>query len=412
MTHSARAGAALRALAEADPALAALSLWCRHRDHDGPTETAGVEIRYGPGFGALPQHEQVGVAGHHILHVALQHSARMADLAARLGEGFAADLWGIAADSIVNEALLEAGHALPRPALTLTGLLAAALGQVQSPAEALALWDVERLYHRLASSAGRDGAGEKARAHAARQGHAGPDLRPAEGEGGRSGEESRAEWRAHLARAMAAGAAAGFGIGRPGARLADLPRPRVAWEAVLRRLLQRAILPWPAPTSHRPDRAWLACEAEARRQGGPVPVFRPGTLRLTRVPRLVLGLDCSTSIDAAGRARLLGEVAGLARRNRAELHLLPFDTVVHAPCRIDPARWRAELAALALPEGGGTDFRPLIAAAARLAPSALVVLTDLDGPVDRAPRFPVIWAVPETPVPVSAPFGHLLPLDR
>ena len=412
MIHSARAGAALRALREADPALAVLSLWCSHRDHDGPTETVGAVIRYGPGFATLPLHEQVGLAGHHVLHVALQHSARMAAMQARLGEGFAPDLWGIAADAIVNEVLVEAGHALPRPALTLTGLLAAAFDPSPQHGQALAEWDVERLYHRLADGTGAAGAGDKARAHAAAQGH-GPDLRPAPGdEAAKAGDgtDSAADWRAHLARAMAAGAVAGFGIGRLGARLADLPQPRVPWEAVLRRLVQRATLPQPRQTMRRPGRAWLALEAEARRHGGPVPVFQPGTLRQTDAPRIVLGLDCSTSIDTPRHARFLAELAGLARRGRAELHLLAFDTEVRVRLRLDPGGWSRQLAALDLPEGGGTDFRPLLAEAARLGPSALVVLTDLEGPAGDAPRFPVIWAVPDAPQTPSAPFGHVLSL--
>jgi len=38
--HSVRAATALKGLAEADPAIAALSLWCLHRDGD-QTRTVG-----------------------------------------------------------------------------------------------------------------------------------------------------------------------------------------------------------------------------------------------------------------------------------------------------------------------------------------------------------------------------------
>lgn len=407
MTHSTRATPALRALTEADPALAALSLWCAHRDHDGPTETAGTEIRYGPGFATLPLHEQMGVAGHHILHVALHHSARMAAMAARFPEGFAADLWQIAADAIVNEALVQAGHALPRPALTLTGLLAAVQGTSPPAAEALAEWDSDRLYLRLAG--GQGGEGGRARAHAQAQGH-GADLHPEAGEG--AGEERAADWRAHLARALAAGAAAGFGIGTLGHRLADWPRPRVPWELVLRRLLARATLPLPQPSHRRPARGWLAAEAMARASGGPVPAFQPGLARGQDVPRLALCLDCSTSIDAPVMGLFMAEIAGLCRRMGAEAHLLTFDTAVHHHLRLDPAGWRAQLQALDLPQGGGTDFRPALAAALRLRPSAIVVLTDLDGPLGPDPRLPVIWAVPDATSAPEAPYGHVLALSH
>ena len=54
MTHSARATTALRALQEDDPAIAALSLWCAHRDAaEGVAQTAADTILYGPGFAAL-----------------------------------------------------------------------------------------------------------------------------------------------------------------------------------------------------------------------------------------------------------------------------------------------------------------------------------------------------------------------
>ncbi|MDP5358913.1 MAG: VWA-like domain-containing protein [Paracoccaceae bacterium] len=146
--HSKRASPALRALVEADPALAALSLWCDHRDGDA-TCTDGSTISYGPDFETLARHEPIGVAAHHILHVALRHSARLTHLQTRLGGGFDAALYNLAADALVNEALLLAEYALPRPAVTLTGLLAEALEQDLSPQEALATWDIDRLYFGL-----------------------------------------------------------------------------------------------------------------------------------------------------------------------------------------------------------------------------------------------------------------------
>ena len=47
-----------------------------------------------------------------------------------------------------------------------------------------------------------------------------------------------------------------------------------------------------------------------------------------------------------------------------------------------------------MPGGGGTNFVPLIAAAARHHPDQAVVLTDLQGPAGTAPGFAVLWAVP------------------
>lgn len=423
MRHSARATAALQALAESDPALAALALWCRHRDGgegSPPAETEGEEIRYGEGFARLPLHEQIGLAGHHILHVGLRHSARMAEMAARLGEGFEPDLWQIACDAIVNETILLSGHALPRPALGLTELLAAMGAQGDGRAEtALAEWDAERLYHRLRQSEGggaEGGRGNSLRALARTRGIR-PDLKSSAASGparamSPAGGAEAAEWQAHMARALAAGRAAGKGLGAIGLRLGDLPRPRMPWELVLRKLLLRATLPRPQPSPQRPARFWLAESARCREAGLTQPPWQPRLHATGRQPRLVLAVDCSGSIGPDALHLLMAETTGIARRIRAALTLLVFDEAIRIEAEIDPAQWREGLGRLELPEGGGTDFRPVLARAARLAPSALVMFTDMDGPCgDQRPAFPVIWASPAAEPP-DPPFGRVLSLAR
>ena len=424
--HSARARPALMRLAVEDPALAALSLWCSHRDSDhGPMAwTEGTVIRYGPGFDLLAPHEQVGLAAHHVLHVALRHGARMGAMAARMGPDFAEDLFGLAADALVNEALLVAGYALPRPAVTLTELLIRALAVTPGP-DALAEWDVDRLYLRLAGQGGSRGgqgtrtsgdttatsAATRARDLAAQAGFV-PDLaRQAADADSPDSADQAAQWRQHLARAMDAGRLAGRGIGMIGHRIADLPQPRTPWELVLRRLLTRALLPGRTQTHRRPARDWIAAESLARVTGGPVPAFRPGIRRSIDVPRVALGIDASGSVDPALLRRFMAEVAGVARRVAAEVTLIAFDERVHWQVRLDPAAWSAQIAALDWPRGGGTDFAPALAAAQRLRASVAVVLTDLDGPFGPVPRgLPVIWAVPDdAPAP---PFGQVLSLAR
>jgi predicted metal-dependent peptidase len=153
-------------------------------------------------------------------------------------------------------------------------------------------------------------------------------------------------------------------------------------------------------------------EAEARRTGGPVPAFEPGLLRRSERPRVVVGLDASSSIDEARLAMFLGEIAGIVRRMAAELWVIPFDEAAREAVPIDHARWRGQLAALEVPRGGGTSFAPVIAAAARLGPSVIVVLTDLEGEAGPAPRgVPVVWAVPDG-APPTPPFGRVLSLAR
>lgn len=406
MTHSARASASLRALVEADPAIAALSLWCAHRDRAQPLAavTEGETIHYGPAFEALPPHEAMGLAAHHILHAALRHGARMGAMAARMGEGFDRPLWGMAADAIVNEALLEAGFALPRPALRLTGLLAAALGQVVTPRVALAEWDADRLYTRL--KAGGEGAVSRAKAHAAAEGFA-DDLSPAMAEG--EPQKAEADWRAHLTRAMEAGRIAGRGIGMVARGMADLPEARTPWEVLLRGLVMRALLPLPRQSYARPARAFLAMEAEARASGGPMPAFQPGLARAAPAPRLVVALDTSSSIDEARLEIFLSEIMRIARRITAEIHLIAFDEAPAPPLRLNPAAWAAQVPAFR--RDGGTAFPPALTAAAALRPALIVVLTDLEGDPGLDPRCPVLWAVPDA-AGLAPPFGRLLSLAR
>lgn len=372
-------------------------------------------IRYGPGFAALPRHEQIGLAGHHILHASLRHSARMGAMAARQGPEFQQDLWQIAADAIVNEAILLAGHAVPRPAVTLTGLLAAQDPKARpSPTEALAAWDVDALYLHL--DADRAGKGRAARAYAQAQGFA-PDLEHdhstrAGGEGvDQQGPSDAAEWRGHLARAMAAGRSAGFGLGAFGHRLADLPQTRTPWELVLRRLLTRATLTQPRPSTYRPARRWLAADALARETGTPAPGFEFGTSRLAHSPVILVGLDCSGSIPPEALSRLMGEVAAIARRMQGRIELVVFDEAIRHSRLLPSWDWARALRDLDLPRGGGTDFRPVMAHARSARPSALVVLTDLDGPHDPAPPpCPVIWAVSRAGK--TPPYGRVLDLGH
>ncbi|MCC5965423.1 MAG: hypothetical protein JJU24_04735 [Natronohydrobacter sp.] len=403
--HSRRATAALQALSELDPALAALSLWCRHRDDDmtDGIETHGVEIRYGPDYATLPRHLQIGLAGHHILHVALQHPSRMTAMQDRLGAEFDPEIWQIACDAIVNQTILASGHALPRPCVTLETLLGTA-----SPT-ALAAWDAERLYFRLYASGGpgRGPLKSKARENGFR-----PDLSPGTGVEAEGAGPDEGDWRGHLARAMALGRAAGLGLGNLGTRLGDLPRPRVPWEMVLRRWLTRTTLRRPAPAPLQPARRWLALAGHALEQGASPPPWQANLNAPQPQPKLMIAIDASGSIPKPTLARFFAETASAARRLRAACTVVVFDTAIRHEVGLDPANWRQTLAALPLPEGGGTDFRPVFQRAGQIRPSGLILLTDLDGPMPgTAPRLPVLWACCEVDVP-EPPFGRVLSLLR
>ena len=356
-------------------------------------------------------HEQIGLAAHHILHVALRHSARAAALAARLGGEFDAQLFNLAADALINEAVLAGDHALPRPVVLATDLIKQALRQETSASEALGEWDVERLYFAVRGQGG-DGTGREGEAQVYAKAHSfNADLEQDAGTGEEGDAvQDAARWRQHISRAMDAGRSAGRGIGRIGHRLADVAEPRVPWEQILRRLLTQAVMQAPQHSPQRPARRWIAGTAQALRAGTLEPGFEAGFRPHTDVARIAIAMDASSSIDDGRLAMFWGEVTGIARRMRAELHLMVFDDKIRHQVTVDPTATQIPLPEL--PRGGGTAFIPVIAQAQQLGVAALVILTDLEGEAGPAPRgLPVIWAVPDGAV-TQPPFGRLIDLSR
>jgi hypothetical protein len=434
--HSARATRALQKLAEADPAFAALALWVEHRDADdgapqearlegdaeAPAWTDGRTIFYGPAFEAHDLDLQVGLAAHQILHVALRHPARDRALRLRLGPRHESRLFNIAADALVNETLIQAGYVLPRPCLTLGPLLSRALGDTTPTRAALAKWDAEALTLALMEARGgrqsgkgeadAEGGGDAARRQAAQAAFA-PDIdsRQAEAGGDAEAAQEDAEWRQRLSRALEEGKLAGRGLGTLGFRIADLPRSGVPWERHLRALAARALLDEPRPAWARPSRRWTGMEAQARADGGPVPAYEPGTARGRLVPRVAVGVDASSSVDDARLSMFLGQIAGIARRSAAELHMIVFDDAVRSVAQVPPGGAETWLRRQPLARGGGTRFDDLFGRAAALAPSLLIVLTDLEAPVPAPPRgVPLLWAVPGPP-PRRPGYGTVIDLS-
>ncbi|MEM8629917.1 MAG: VWA-like domain-containing protein [Pseudomonadota bacterium] len=412
-THSRRASRALQALAETDPAIGALALWCAHTDGPGSTRTEGGTIVYGEGFEALSLPEQMGLAAHHVLHIAFRHGARANAMAARYPEDFDRRLFNISADALTNAALLSAGFALPRPALTVD-LLPLDASDTRS---ALAELDAETLYTRLLPRQGTGAASERqtddrgTRAEASHRAAEKVGFEEDFDDTGAQGDaEDAAAWEDRVAQALLRGKLAGRGLGSLGFRLADLPRARIPWETTLRTLIMRSLRHDPEPTHSRPARRWIAAEARARTQNGPSPAFEPGRRRYRDAPRLAVCLDASSSVTEAHLARFATEVAGIGRRSGAEVHVIVFDEAVRSWHRMQGLSWEAEILRQEFSRDGGTDFRPAIAAAAALDPSAIIVMTDLDGSFGEAPgRLPVIWAA-TTSAAAKPPFGKVIDL--
>ncbi|MEL6119154.1 MAG: VWA-like domain-containing protein [Pseudomonadota bacterium] len=399
MKHSARVGPVLARLPEVDPAIAALALWCSYRDTDGPTTTEGDIIRIGPEFPLLPISEQTGVIAHHVLHVALRHSARRGAARERYGARFRPEQYDLACDALVNEALLQGGHALPRPAVRAAEIVAL-LPVEERPGNVLADWDSDQLYAamRVASAEQASGGDGQIERYALTQGFT-PDLQDSDP------DKTEADvWAGRIEQAMSAGQRAGSGIGAIMTRFGDLPKAFVPWEIRLRRLLNKALAQHPRQTHRRPARGWLARDAYARQTGGAQPVFEPGVTRDQRRPRLVIGLDTSSSLRRETLEMFAAEAASAVRRSGAEAHLLGFDTEVHFRGQIFNAD---AMGAIATRSGGGTDYADVLEEAEALAPSMIIMLTDLDAPTAFRVSAPVLWAVPAPPR-IEPKFGEVL----
>lgn len=400
--HSTRVKAALARLPEVDPAIAALALWCQYRDGDGPTMTAGEVIVVGPEFPLLPISEQTGVIAHHVLHVALRHSARRMAAQARFRAGFQPMLYDLACDAMVNEALLQAQHALPRPAVRAADVVAM-LPVADRPDNVLVEWDCDQLYAVMTGRSGGTGGetGEAFQRYAIAQGFA-SDLT------GTDADRAEPEvWAGRVTQALQAGQRAGSGIGAILIRFGDLPRAVVPWEVKLRRLLATALAQHPVQSQRRPARGWLARDAHARQTGEAQPAFAPALRWERDAVRLVVALDTSSSITDPILAMFAAEAVAIVRRTGAEAHVLGFDTEVHSRGRLTGVD---DLRQCEMRRGGGTDFGPMLAEAQALTPAMTVVLTDLDAPTPAGMAMRLLWAVPTAP-PMTPSCGEVLIMD-
>jgi predicted metal-dependent peptidase len=455
VNESHRGTRAVQRMVEFAPSTGGLALWVRHHDlpkheNDGddaaPVVTDGDTLFYAAHFAERPLDEQTGLVAHAVLHIALRHPQRFVDLQRLLGD-VDLKLFNLCADAIVNSTLAHLSWLrLPKHAVMLERLMESALGVFEDVEKSLLEWDVEQLYRaiddrRLPPQRGRSNqqdrrgsgdakadAGSAAtlredgpRAAAARAlGAQTPaDLQP--GTSAQAAPEAEAqaarEWSERLLRAHAGDGA--FSMLRT--LIADLPRSRTPWEQVLRTQLARCLTPRAAVSWSRPSRSYIANQGRVgpRRsaQGGPVNPRRmpwePGFSGTKTVPRLVLIVDVSGSIDNDLMQRFAREIEAITRRLEAGLVLVIGDDRVQHVAHFEPHGRKPvqlDLQAIEFKGGGGTDFTPLLEEADQHHPDITVVLTDLDGPARFRPRWPVIWAVPESCAPAVAPFGRKLHL--
>jgi predicted metal-dependent peptidase len=269
------------------------------------------------------------------------------------------------------------------------------------PAEAVRRWSSETLYNLLSKNAGLI----NLRALDP-TGLAGGDLattpRDAKTEDGvTAGDEVRAwAFRLKAARSSLAGVLS---------RLAsELPKVRTPWELILRGLLFRHARRRRRPDSSRPTRRWLALEGELREHEGVNLPFERATTA-GRTGRIALAVDTSGSIGESLLDRFAAEVAAVLDQTEPLLRLIVCDAKVHRVHEFSSREGAKALREFQFRGGGGTDFRPAIAEAAKWKPDLLIYLTDLEGPTGDEPAFPVLWAVPEGKS--GAPWGRIVELS-
>lgn len=453
--YSHRGTRAIQRMVEFAPSTGGLALWVRHQDVPAdadaaadadtdvvagglaaanalPVVTDGVTIYYGTAFEKLPIAEQVGLVAHEVLHIALRHPQRYLDLVQLLGD-VDLQLFNICADAIVNSALSHLSWLkLPASAAYLDRLLRIALSIDQTVEKSLLEWDVERLYRAIddrrmsgargkrqdrreagTGAGGRDGGsgsleprpdGPKSGQVRALGADKDADLTPRPGADSAPEAEGEAArtWSERLLRAHAGDGAHSM----LRALLADLPRTRTPWEHVLRTQLARSLAPKVDISWSRPARSYLANQGRA----GPhrrLP-WTPGVSSSKAVPHLVVIVDVSGSINDDLMERFAREIETITRRQEAALVLIVGDDAVRRVEHFEPGR--ADFRDIKFAGGGGTDFTPLLEEADRHRPDIAVVLTDLEGPTRFRPRWPVIWAVPESHATAVQPFGRLVSL--
>jgi predicted metal-dependent peptidase len=432
---------AIQRMVEFAPSTGGLALWVKHQDHppalDAPAVTTdGNALFYGVSFEALPLAEQAGLVAHEVLHIALRHPQRYVELQQLLGD---ADLklYTICADAIVNSSLSHLNWLrLPRGSVYLDDLLANALGVKQDAQAALLEWDVERLYRAIDD---REKSPKSGKSEDSRQSGGGGKSDSADEQNQQSQQtESRKDgaksssarkmgahilmdlvapdphappeaeaqqallWSERLQRSHASDGMHSMLRGL----LADMPKVRTPWEQALRTQLARSLSKKIDLSWSRPARSYIANQGWC---GGKRMPFEPGFSMAKPTPRLVVIVDVSGSVDNKLLERFAIQIDAITRRQEAGLTLIIGDDRVRKVEHYKPGV--SDLRKIEFQGRGDTDFTPLLIEADKYRPDITVVLTDLDGPADYRPPWPVIWAVPEEHRNATQPFGRKLVLS-
>lgn len=438
-TDSKRMRSDLEAAIEYLPGVASLALWCdfADTDEDAVAFTDGNTIYAGADYENFSDKERRFICLHEILHIALCHPSGYLALEKQDAK-FNPELLNIAADAIINKALENlTGLKTPASAWTLEKVWQALEKcedetnssakadrnsssyyphYISSQARKIAnltkveftqanRWSCEELYYFLKSQTQKYVCFWQILVAEYEKDLLGGDLRRIKQVGGiqktdtaqtggktnlvegdSTGKaENNRDWQQRMA--MLRGT-----MPELYQRLAgEIPNTETPWEQILRSLVQTAFQEQTFKNYSRPSRRWLSLERDYQKSSGVNLPFSPDEMK-KRGSRLAVALDTSGSIDNELLCRFLAEIAALCELNQRNLVLLIGDAEVHQITEIEWREAGSELKRQIYTGGGGTDFRPLIKAAAEFTPDVLIYLTDLFGETGDEPDFPVIWA--------------------
>ena len=222
------------------------------------------------------------------------------------------------------------------------------------------------------------------------------DHRPTHAEPGQA-ETQRVIWQARTVAAAAAVASQGRCPGSIEDLVQGIVRPKADVWNILRRFIEQGCETGADTTYTRPGRRSAVL---GRITPGPIP--DPAVV--------VIAVDTSGSVCGEILERFLGRVAGILRGYQgAQVRVLAVDDGI----RGDITTADVEDVRASLKGGGGTDFEEVfeeLSGGER--PAALVFLTDLyaSGIPDRAPGYPVLWAVPADGHG-DAPWGRVIEIE-
>lgn len=417
---------ALRAMTRARSALVlehpffgALALRLRFRADAAVRDlwTDGRGLGFNPAWAASqPEKKLVAAQAHEILHLACGHHVRR--------KGREPRLWNRACDFAVNQLLEDAGFALPEgfavdpayrdcPADEIYADLARLRDEEPNGGARRGLHEEEGA---SADAGGRPlgGAGAEAPRRGREQppdasgtkkrgigdksgtGDSAAEGEESEGSGGAAfvgevrdhplldgneeGQAQRAaEREAHIAlvQAMQRALHAGDMPGNFMRLLTHVIRPRLDWRELLRRFLESRV---------DNDSTWSTPNRRYLHQNLYLPSRREPSL-----PRLVLAVDSSGSVDEAKLAAFCAELSAILDDYDTTLTVLFHDTGV----RDEQTFGRRDLPFTLTPQGGGgTDYRPVCEYIERenLDPVCLLWFTDLEcGSFPEEPEYPVLW---------------------